>query len=128
MLTGAHRPCSCLRWPTGEARPLTREGGSKATLHLGHACLHACMAPVSMAALELKCTAVSVSFAPTERHPPLSTDILARYRPPLLPHLPASVQQAIEKCWADSPELRPTAAELVDMLTAIQAAGEHGVG
>lgn len=52
----------------------------------------------------------------------------ARYRPPLMPHLPSSLKKAIEQCWRDSPELRPTAAQLVDMLTAIQEAGEQSRG
>lgn len=61
----------------------------------------------------------------TEEHLELYAAKVANgYRPPLMPHLPDSVKQAIEGCWRDSPELRPTAAQLVDTLTAIQEAGE----
>ncbi|PRW56224.1 Dual specificity kinase shkE [Chlorella sorokiniana] len=61
----------------------------------------------------------------TEEHLELYAAKVANgYRPPLMPHLPDSVKQAIEACWRGSPELRPTAAQLVDMLAAIQDAGE----
>lgn len=41
----------------------------------------------------------------------------------MLPHLPASVKQAIEACWKDCPDLRPTAGQLVNMLRKIQESG-----
>ncbi len=45
------------------------------------------------------------------------------YRPPLKPHVPASVQALIDKCWKGRPELRPTMGQVAAELRSIQLAG-----
>lgn len=67
---------------------------------------------------------------PTPPHaPPSATSRPPRqvadgYRPPLLPGLPQSVTEVIERCWKGDPSLRPTARGVVDLLQKVRDSGE----
>jgi hypothetical protein len=43
----------------------------------------------------------------------------------MLDTVPAPVRRVIEACWKGAPELRPSAAEVVEMLEEIEASGEY---
>ena len=65
--------------------------------------------------------------ASTQTHFTCTPQVADGYRPPILPNLPDEIKAAIESCWKNDPDLRPTARAVVEMLQAVQASGAVGV-